>query len=300
MMTKMPADAVGMRAHMTGEPPAGHGMSVEAGMSMPDMRAEHASMHDGGADHAHSGMTRTSGTQMFDRAIPVELDYEIRSIGDAAPRFTGYASVFNSDSEPLPFIETVMPGSFARTLSQTRDHTFVIDHDDTRLLASRRAKTLTLTEDTRGLLVEADLPNTSYARDLVELHSRGEARSMSFTFGVARGGDMWSDDRKRRTLSDLKLGHVTVLTGLAPAYRQTTASIRSLAFRFGADAEALTAAFDDLREGRTLTAEAVDLLHAAITELRGAPPETPITAGAVPAISLSTARARLALLAKAR
>src|SRR3990167_8151350 len=237
---------------------------------------------------------------MIYRSIPAIADYEIRSVGDASPRFVGYAAVFNADSEPLPFVETIQPGAFARSLKSDRDHTFVMDHDDTRLLASRRAKTLTIVEDARGLLVEADLPNTSYARDLVELHTHGEARSMSFTFRPTKGGEMWSVDMKRRTLTDVKLGHVAVLTGLPPAYRQTTASIRSLAYAIGTDADALASAIEDLRDGRPLSAESVALLQSVIAELREQPAETPLTEAPATVLSLSVARARLALMSQVR
>lgn len=233
----------------------------------------------------------------YERAIPALTEFEFRTDG-ASPRFVGYAAVFNSDSEPLPFVETIMPGAFARSLNADRGHTFVMDHDDTRLLASRRAKTLTLTEDSRGLLVEADLPNTSYARDLVELHQRGEARSMSFTFRTTKGGEQWSPDNKRRTLTDVKLGHVSVLTGLPPAYRQTTASIRSLAHALGAEADELNDAIEALRDGSPLDARAVDLLSSVIAELREQPAETlPVLVPGTP----STVRAwQLAIAAKAR
>jgi len=124
---------------------------------------------------------------------------------------------------------------------------------------------------------------------------------MSFTFRVTRGGETWSADMKRRSLTDVKLGHVAVLTGLPPAYRQTTASIRSLAYIVGADADALATAIEDLRDGRALDVTAVDLLQTVIAELREQPAETTITdAAEAPVIPLNVARARLALLAKAR
>lgn len=232
---------------------------------------------------------------MIYRSIPMDADYELRDV-DGSPRFSGYAAVFNSDSEPLPFIETIQPGAFGRSLKSDRDHTFVMDHDDTKLLASTRGTTLTLAEDSKGLLVEASLPDTSYARDLVELHGRGEARSMSFTFRVTKGGEMWSADNKRRTLTDVKLGHVSVLTGLPPAYRQTTASIRSLAYGINADPDALATAIEDLRDGKPLDGDAVALLQSVIAELRSADaaPEVPV---AVP-MSVREMQLRLAALAR--
>ena len=228
------------------------------------------------------------------RALPMDTDYEIRTTSEG-PRFTGYAAVFGVDSEPLPFTETIMAGAFGRSLGHDRGHTFVVDHDETRLLSSTRARTLTLSEDPRGLLVEASLPDTSYARDLAELHARGEARSMSFTFRVPKGGDTWSADQRRRTLTEVKLGHVSVLTGLPPAYRQTSASIRSLAAAISGDADALAEAIEDLREGRSLDADAVALLDAAIAQMRSDPPAA---AAAVITMPLTIARARLALAAR--
>lgn len=233
----------------------------------------------------------------MERAIPATTEFEFRTDGES-PRFIGYAAVFNSDSEPLPFTETIMPGAFARSIADRASQTFVIDHDDTKLLASRKARTLSLSEDSRGLVVDATLPNTSYARDLVELHARGEARAMSFTFRPVKGGETWSPDMKRRTLTEVRLGHVTVLTGLAPAYRQTTASIRSLANAIGAEADDLEDVLDAIRDGRRLDARAVDYLQSVIAELREQPAEAPIVADA--AVPLSLARARLALKARAR
>lgn len=235
-------------------------------------------------------------TISYDRAIARVSEYEFRDGTGGMPRFVGYAAVFNADSEPLPFVETIQPGAFSRSLKSDRDHTFVLDHDDTKLLASRRAKTLGLTEDSKGLLVEADLPDTSYARDLVELYNRGEARSMSFTFRVTKGGEQWSPDNKRRTLTDLKLGHVSVLTGLPPAYRQTTASIRSLAHRLDTEAEELNDAIEALRDGAPLDERSVALLQSVISELREQPAiaEAPVSIG----VSTNIRQWRLALAAK--
>ena len=43
-------------------------------------------------------------------------DFEVRQgpAGDGMS-FSGYAAVFNSDSEPLPFIERIAPGAFKRS-----------------------------------------------------------------------------------------------------------------------------------------------------------------------------------------
>lgn len=275
---------------------------IKAGTS--ELMGCHASEADANAQMAALHASERAQPGMFERAIPSTIDFELRGApGDGGmPRFVGYAAMFNSDSEPLPFIETIQPSAFDRSLAnESRRHTFVMDHDETKLLSSRQAKTLNLAADSRGLLVDSDLPPTSYARDLVVLHERGEARSMSFTFKPAKGGETWvgTGSERRRSLSEVRLGHVTVLTGLTPAYPQTTASIRSLANRLGAEAEELEETLDAIRDGKPLNARAVEILDAIVADLREQPAEAPIVAE-IRGASLSVARARLALMSKAR
>ena len=96
-------------------------------------------------------------------------DFEFRSTTDDGSdfmSFRGYAAVFNQDSEPLPFIERVMPGAFKKTLKSRNNVKMYRNHDSSALLATTRAGTLRLQEDEHGLMVDADLPPTSVGRDL--------------------------------------------------------------------------------------------------------------------------------------
>lgn len=222
----------------------------------------------------------------------VELtDLEFRADADALS-FTGYAAVFNSDSQPLPFVERIAPGAFARTLKQSRDIKFLVDHNPERLLASTGAGTLRLAEDERGLRAIADLAPTSYGRDLKVLADRGEIRSMSFTFRPSKNGETWSEDGRQRTLTDVQLFEVSVLTGNPPAYPKTTAAIRSLALALDADVDALADAIDALAEGREITTEQLDLLEAAVRSRREPEPEPePVPA----AVRAALKRRRMAL-----
>ena len=106
-------------------------------------------------------------------------DFEVRQgpAGDGMS-FSGYAAVFNSDSEPLPFIERIAPGAFKRSLKSKNNIRMYLNHDSSMLLATTRAKTLRLMEDDRGLKVEADLPDTTIGRDLSTLIQRGDVDSM--------------------------------------------------------------------------------------------------------------------------
>lgn len=189
-------------------------------------------------------------------------DFEFRTLPDGKTRFTGYAAVYNTDSEPLPFVETVRPSAFTRSLGGKTNHTFVLNHDDNLLLASRRTERLRLGSDERGLLVDADLPDTSYASDLRSLDAVGEVWGMSFTFRAARDGAPYSDGGSRRELRDVSLGHVTVLTGLQPAYPATTGttSIRTLADAAKVAPQDVEALLDAIRDGEPLDARAYQLL----------------------------------------
>jgi HK97 family phage prohead protease len=217
-------------------------------------------------------------------SMPVETrrihinDFELRQgpTGDGMS-FTGYAAVFNSDSEPLPFIERIAPGAFKKSLKGRNTIKMYMNHDSSMLLASTRSKTLRLEEDSKGLLVNADLPDTTVGRDLSVLMKRGDVDSMSFGFSVPAGGDKWSDDGMTRELRQVRLHEVSVVTGF-PAYTATSASVRSLdilAERTGVDADKLAEAITVLEAGGTLSDESADLLSSAVSKLRAEPAKVP-------------------------
>jgi len=197
-------------------------------------------------------------------------DFELRADPQGnGMSFTGYAAVFNSPSEPLPFTERIAPGAFARSLKSKNNVRMYMNHDSNMLLATTRAKTLRLSEDSKGLLVDASLPDTTIGRDLSVLMQRGDVNSMSFGFTVPSGGDMWSDDGQSRELRQIKLFEVSVVTGF-PAYTATTATVRSLdalSTRTGIDADQLAAAITTLEAGQTLSQDHAMLLRETVAKL---------------------------------
>ena len=198
-------------------------------------------------------------------------EFEIRDAmeGDGST-FVGYGAVFNSPSQPLPFIERIAPGAFSRSLRSRNEIKLFVNHDTSRVLASKRAGTLRLAEDSHGLRVEADLPDTTDGRDMAVLLKRGDVDSMSFGFSVPKGGDSWSDDGQQRELREVRLHEVSIVTGF-PAYEATSASVRSLdglVDATGLEAEKLNAALSALEAGETLDEELAGVLDAAVTKLR--------------------------------
>jgi HK97 family phage prohead protease len=198
------------------------------------------------------------------RVTPIE--FEVREDGDYMT-FEGYAAVFNSPSEPLPFIERIAPGAFKRSIEARNDIKLLWNHDTGTVLGSTRAGTLRLTEDSRGLKVIAQLPNTTAGRDASELLRRGDVDSMSFGFSVPAGGDDWSADGSERTLRSVRLHEVSIVA--FPAYSSTagTTSVRGLdkvAERANVDADALADAIVKLEEGKELSEDEGRLLNQAI------------------------------------
>jgi HK97 family phage prohead protease len=172
--------------------------------------------------------------------------------------FEGYAAIFNSDSEPLPFRERIAPGAFIRSLKSRNDIKLLWNHDTGGVLGSTRANTLSLVEDDRGLKVTASLPNTTTGRDAAELLRRGDVDAMSFGFSVPKGGDEWNSDGTERTLNEIRLHEVSIVA--FPAYTATagTATVRGLdkiAKRAGVDADALADALMRLELGEEITTD---------------------------------------------
>jgi uncharacterized protein len=213
-----------------------------------------------------------SMTPKVERRIKTDVDFEIRLEPDTKDgmRFTGYAAVFDSNSEPLPFIERIVPGAFKRSLKARNEIKMFVNHNMDMVLASTRAKTLRLTEDSKGLLAEAELPDTTYGRDLSVLMKRGDVHAMSFGFSVPKKGDRWSEDGTTRELLDIRLHEVSIVTGF-PAYEATTASVRTLeivASRTNTDPDKLADALLKLESGEALNAENAELITEVVTKLR--------------------------------
>lgn len=155
----------------------------------------------------------------------LDLSLEARAEG-GLPVLRGYAAVFNQISEDLGgFREQVAPGAFAETIQQD-DIRALWNHNDDLVLGRNRSGTLRLREDSRGLAIEVDLPDTSWARDVAELVRRGDVSGMSFGFRTIE--DSWERTAggELRTLRKVRLFDVSPVT--FPAYPQTDVALRSL------------------------------------------------------------------------
>jgi Escherichia/Staphylococcus phage prohead protease len=145
---------------------------------------------------------------------------EVRARGR---KLEGYAALFNVEANIGDFVETIAPGAFNASLSG--DVLALVDHDPTRLLARTKSGSLRLSEDSKGLAFEvADVPNTTFGNDILELVRTNNAGGMSFGFKMPKGGESW--DGNNRTLRNVELVEISIVSA-HPAYPDTSVAARS-------------------------------------------------------------------------
>ncbi len=167
-----------------------------------------------------------------ERRVVAVADLEIRAADtDGYPiGFKGHAAVFDKrtaigNPKSWGFWEQVARGAFAKTIKES-DVRFLHNHNPDLVLARNTAGNLTLSEDKVGLLADANMTPTSYARDLALSLERKDVSQMSFGFRVVK--DQWEtldDDTELRTLMEVQLFDVSTVT--YPAYDDTDAALRA-------------------------------------------------------------------------
>tara|TARA_R110002110_G_scaffold171399_3_gene373855 strand:+ start:38 stop:637 length:600 start_codon:yes stop_codon:yes gene_type:complete len=159
------------------------------------------------------------------RALPQALD--VREEDGETISVSGYAAIFGEETNiGGMFTEVIERGAFASALERQDDVVFLINHDGLPL-ARTRSGTLRLTEDERGLFIETDLASDDPdVRSIVPKMKRGDLDKMSFAFVPTR--QEWDDsgDLPKRTIQDLQLYDVAIVT--TPAYEGTDIGLRSL------------------------------------------------------------------------
>ena len=223
------------------------------------------------------------------RALPMG-EFTVEDTNDGQRTFTGYAAIFGSESQGLPFIERIASGAFSRAIRQAEQGRRVIKflhgHDDSRMLATTASGRLKLTEDSVGLKVEArlDAADPDAAAVISKLTHEAKAMGMSFGFTVPKNGQVWNEDGSR-TLTEIGLLEVSTLSGHTPAYPATLGltAVRKIApNRIGVDGDALVETLEAVKAGNTLDADQTALLDAVRARLGAAPEHEPVIEATVP------------------
>ncbi|MFF7233955.1 HK97 family phage prohead protease [Streptomyces sioyaensis] len=166
-------------------------------------------------------------TSMERRTVPTQ--FEVRSEGQKFT-FYGYALRWGRKSQNLGgFRELVAEKATTETITQD-DIRALFNHDANLILGRNMSGTLRLSEDSDGLHYEADMPDTTYARDLAVSMERGDVTQSSFGFRTV--DDTWGideDDFPLRTLRKISLFDVSPVT--YPAYVDSTSGVNERALR---------------------------------------------------------------------
>lgn len=142
---------------------------------------------------------------------------ELREVNGSL-NLAGWASVTERAYDMGYYQETIKRGAFSKTLSETPDVQLLLNHEGLPL-ARTLSGTLRLTEDERGLQVDADLnPDDPDVQRLMPKVQRGDIDQMSFAFRVTR--QTWDDDYENREIAEVNIdrGDVSVVNqGANPA-----------------------------------------------------------------------------------
>jgi len=190
--------------------------------------AEDGSSMDRG-EHLMDTYHRTEdGVTVPDREVRRVERLELRQSDDGLPMIEGYATVYDyrydigGGPDMGGFTEVIATGAASKSAQEA----------DVRLLANHgglppartRSGTLQLESDDIGLKVRATLdPTNPAAQEVRSAMERGDVDQMSFAFRVVR--DQWNADYSERTISEVKLFDVSVVT--YPANPATVVKLRA-------------------------------------------------------------------------
>jgi len=144
---------------------------------------------------------------------------QLRAADSRAFALVGVAAGYNVPSSAIAygpngsFVETVAPGAFSRSLKAGVDVKALFNHDANHVLGRVKNRTLQLTDTAAGLAFRVELnPKSQAHNDLYAAVQSGLIDECSFAFTVPEGGDEWSRDYRKRTLRNVNLLDISVVT----------------------------------------------------------------------------------------
>lgn len=125
------------------------------------------------------------------------------------------------------FVEVIDKGVFAKAIARASKIDYLSSHDPNRILASTANGSMTVEETDEGVVMKAEIVNTTYGRDAYNLIKSGLIQGMSFGF-VAKDETWGKTDEgiNLRTIKDMDIFEVSSLR--TPAYNQSSISARGL------------------------------------------------------------------------
>ena len=175
---------------------------------------------------------------------------EISPILTESRLVTGYAIVFNSDSNDLGgFTERINPDALNGVIEKS-DVLCLLNHNEDKGVLARCNKgtcSMKLEIDKRGLKYSFEAPNTALGEELLEGIRRGDISTSSFAFTTEK--DSWekrSDGTYLRTIE--KIGQLFDVSPVYfPAYNATSVDTRGLDNLKQQEKEELANYYNELR-----------------------------------------------------
>ena len=144
----------------------------------------------------------------------------------------GYVNAVERLSKPIretlhgrvrTFLERIKAGVFRNALKKNDNVLVLLNHDETRVLASTKDGNATLTEDNIGLRAEITITD----KEVVQKAREGKLSGWSFGF-IANDDEITSEGNEEiRTVTDMELLEVSILDDTkAPAYYGTSIETR--------------------------------------------------------------------------
>ena len=148
------------------------------------------------------------------------MNIEIRSADTAV--ISGYVNAVERESRVIrrvggqPFREIVRQGTFKKALSGGKTVQLMLDHE--RTICDTKSG-LELREDNIGLFAKAVISD----KEVISAAKSGKLTGWSFGFRCMK--DSWNDTGELRTLEEIELDEVSILTK-TPAYTATSIELR--------------------------------------------------------------------------
>lgn len=174
--------------------------------------------------HRFSTLEKDDAEVRKSSAVREEREFRLETAEYDGRTIRGYAAVYDKDSEWMGgFYEQIERGAFDDVMND--DTRAYLNHDENYLLGRVSSGTLRISTDTKGLYYEVDLPNTTYANDLIELMKRGDINQSSFAFLIE--SDRWEqrDGTTYRIIE--KVSRLLDVSPVAqPAYPDATSELK--------------------------------------------------------------------------
>lgn len=188
--------------------------------------------------HRFSTLEKFDAEVRKSSVIREEREFRMETAEYEGNTIRGYAAVYGSDSEWMGgFYEQIERGAFDDVLDN--DVRAYFNHDENLILGRVSSGTLRISTDKKGLYYEVDLPNTTYANDLMELMKRGDINQSSFAFLIDR--DRW-EERNGTTYRIIeKVSRLLDVSPVAqPAYPDATSELKQRDLASESEVEAKT------------------------------------------------------------